>query len=310
MQTILGAGGAIGKELAKALTHYTADIRLVSRNPEKVNPGDQVLSADLTVSSEVSMAVEGSDIVYLTVGLPYKTKVWESTWPGIMQNVIDACIAHGAKLVFFDNIYLYSGDHLNPITENSRVDPPSKKGAVRAQLVEMIWDAVENRKLEAVIARCADFYGPKVKDVSLLTELVLVPLSEGKTANWLVNDKVKHAFTFTEDAGKATALLGNSPQAYGRAWHLPTAQNPPTGKEWVEMAAKQLGAKPKYRVVSKGMVKFLGFFIPIMRSIHEMLYQYDKDYVFDSSDFEKTFAYTPTPYSEGLSKVINIQFGK
>lgn len=310
MQTILGAGGAIGNELAKALTHYTTDIRLVSRNPEKVNPGDQVLSADLTVSSEVTKAVEGSDIVYLTVGLPYKTKVWQTTWPGIMQNVIDACVTHGAKLVFFDNIYLYSGDNLDPITEKSRVDPPSKKGAVRAQLVKMIWDAVESKKLEAVIARCADFYGPKVEDVSLLTELVLTPLSDGKTANWLVNDKVKHAFTFTEDAGRATALLGNSPEAYGRAWHLPTAQNPPTGKEWVEMAAQELGVKPKYRVVSKGMVKFLGIFVPIMRSIQEMLYQYDKDYVFDSSDFEKTFSYSPTPYQKGLAKVVQLQFRK
>ncbi|HKL03626.1 MAG TPA: hypothetical protein VJ911_08120, partial [Cryomorphaceae bacterium] len=215
-----------------------------------------------------------------------------------------------AKLVFFDNIYLYSGDNLYPITENSPIDPPSQKGMVRAELVKMIWEAVETRSLEAVIARCADFYGPNVKDVSLLTELVLVPLSEGKTANWLVNDKVKHSFTFTEDAGRATALLGNSNQAYGRTWHLPTAKNPPTGKEWVEMAANHLGVKPRYRVVSKRMVKILGIFIPVMRSIHEMLYQYDKDYVFYSDEFEKTFSYTPTTYKEGLEKVIKMQFRK
>jgi len=43
MQTILGAGGAIGTELAKALTKYTNKIRLVSRNPKKVNPGDELL---------------------------------------------------------------------------------------------------------------------------------------------------------------------------------------------------------------------------------------------------------------------------
>ncbi|MCA1762175.1 MAG: NAD-dependent epimerase/dehydratase family protein [Cryomorphaceae bacterium] len=310
MQTILGAGGAIGNELARALTHYTNDIRLVSRTPQKVNPDDQKFPADLTRADETRRAIQGSEIVYLTAGLPYKTKLWESTWPVIMQNVIDACVEEGAKLVFFDNIYLYSGDNLNPIVEDSPVNPPSKKGVVRAKLVKMIWDAVENRNLKAVIARCADFYGPNVKDVSLLTELVLVPLSEGKTANWLVNDKVKHAFTFTEDAGRATALLGNSPEAYGQAWHLPTAQNPPTGKEWVEMAAQVLGVKPKYRVVSKGMVKFLGIFVPIMRSIHEMLYQYDKDYVFNSAEFEKTFSYTPTPYRKGLEKVVQMQFRK
>ncbi len=34
MQTILGAGGSIGIELAKSLTSYTTDIRLVSRTPK------------------------------------------------------------------------------------------------------------------------------------------------------------------------------------------------------------------------------------------------------------------------------------
>lgn len=34
MQTILGAGGSIGTELAKELINYTKDIRLVSRNPK------------------------------------------------------------------------------------------------------------------------------------------------------------------------------------------------------------------------------------------------------------------------------------
>lgn len=46
-QTILGAGGAIGIELAKALTAYTTDIRLVGRNPKKVNTTDQLFQADL-----------------------------------------------------------------------------------------------------------------------------------------------------------------------------------------------------------------------------------------------------------------------
>jgi uncharacterized protein YbjT (DUF2867 family) len=52
-QTILGANGAIGIELAKALTTYTTDIRLVSRNPKKVNPNDMLFPADLTIREDV-----------------------------------------------------------------------------------------------------------------------------------------------------------------------------------------------------------------------------------------------------------------
>lgn len=42
MQTILGAGGAIGSELARELSQYTHKIRLVSRNPQQVNATDEL----------------------------------------------------------------------------------------------------------------------------------------------------------------------------------------------------------------------------------------------------------------------------
>lgn len=49
MQTILGANGQIGEELARELArNYTSDIRIVSRNAKKVNATDTVFSADLS----------------------------------------------------------------------------------------------------------------------------------------------------------------------------------------------------------------------------------------------------------------------
>ena len=42
MQTILGSGGAIGLPLAKELKSFTSQIRLVSRNPKKVNDTDEL----------------------------------------------------------------------------------------------------------------------------------------------------------------------------------------------------------------------------------------------------------------------------
>lgn len=308
MQTILGAGGAIGTELARALTDYTTDIRLVGRHPRKVNQTDELFQANLTHADEVDKAVEGSEVVYLTVGLPYDLKIWESDWPVIMQNVIDACLEHKIRLVFFDNIYLYDGKNMNPITENHPINPPSKKGKVRAKLVQMIWDAVQQKGLIALIARCADFYGPSVKKVSILSETVIKPLKEGKTANWLSSDQYKHSFTYTIDAGKGTALLGNTPHAFGETWHLPTAKNPPTGKEWIEMIANELGVKPKYRTVGKTLTRVMGLFSSTMGEIYEMLYQYDKDYVFSSDKFEKAFSFKPTGYKEGIKEIISTDY--
>jgi nucleoside-diphosphate-sugar epimerase len=310
MQTILGAGGAIGNELAKALPKYSKEIRLVSRNPKRVNETDELFKADITKSEDVIKAVEGSEIVYLTVGLPYNTNLWQITWPLIMKNVIEACRVNKAKLVFFDNIYMYDPTNLDPITEEHPINPSSKKGKVRADIAQMIWDAVRKDGIKALIARSSDFYGPSIKNTSVLTETVFKPLSKGKKASWMGSAKFRHSYTYTVDAGKATALLGNTSDAYGQVWHLPTAPDPFTGKEWSEIIAKQLGVTPKYRVVNKFLVRIIGIFVPIMKEMVEMMYQYDRHYVFNSNKFEKRFDFKPTPYLEGIKEIVQKGYQK
>ena len=310
MQTILGSGGAIGIELAKALIKYTNEIRLVSRNPEKINHTDELVSADLLNPNEVKNAVKGSSIVYVTVGFPYSYKVWKESWPVFTENVIDACIEHDCKLVFFDNIYMYDSNHLNGMTEDTPINPPSKKGQIRAEIVDLIMNKVKEGALTALVARSADFYGPNIKNTSILTETVFNPLSNGKKANWMSSLKFKHSFTYTPDAAEATALLGNSEKAYNQVWHLPTAENPPTGKEWIEAISKEMGVKPRYQVATKFIVKLLGLFNPIMKEMPEMMYQYDRDYVFNSEKFEKEFNYKPTPYLDGIKEIIKADYKK
>ncbi len=310
MQTILGAGGAIGVSLAKALTQYTTDIRLVNRHPVKVNESDQAVTADLMDPVQVKKAIEGSSIVYVTVGFPYSYKAWEASWPAFMKAVIRACQEAKCKLVFFDNMYLYDPAYLNGMNELTPVNPCSKKGAVRARIAQMILDETKNGTLTALIARSADFYGPSIKQVSLLTETVFNNLASGKKANWLISDSFKHSFTYVPDAGKATALLGNTEDAFNQVWHLPTAPDPFTGKQWVEAIAKELNVNPRYRVVPKLMVQIMGLFMPIMKETVEMLYQYDRHYVFDSSKFEKRFGIKPTPYLEGIREVIKADYSQ
>ena len=310
MQTILGSGGIIAIELAKALAEYTPHIRLVSRHPEKVNPTDELLAADLLNPQEIDNAVAGSKVVYVTIGFPYSAKTWQRTWPTFMGNVIKACKEHDCKLVFFDNIYMYDDGQLDGMTENTLINPPSKKGKVRTRLVHMIMEEVKNANLTALIARCADYYGPGIKRNGMLRETVFKNLAKGKKANWLGSAQYKHSFTYTPDAGKATALLGNTDDAYNQVWHLPTAANPYTGKEWVEHIAKAMGTKPKIQVAPKFLVRLMGLFIPIMGEMVEMLYQYDRDYVFDSSKFEKRFNFTPTPYTKGIQDVVRSDYSQ
>ncbi|HEY4877418.1 MAG TPA: NAD-dependent epimerase/dehydratase family protein [Puia sp.] len=302
MQTILGANGAIGSELAKALKTYTNKIRIVGRSPKKINESDELFAADLTDAAQVGKAIEGSEIVYLTIGFEYKLKVWQKNWPKLMSDVIASCKKHKAKLVFFDNIYLYDKSEIPHMTENSRINPPGKKGKVRAEIAKMILDEVEKGKLTALIARSADFYGPDSNNN--ITRIIFDDFKKGKKASWLVNATKQHNFTYTPDAGKATALLGNTADAFNQVWHLPTTHEKINGQQWIEAIAKEMNVSPKYQVLPVWLMGVLGIFMPQIRELKEISYQSDRDYFFDSSKFEKRFGINPTSVETGISETI------
>jgi nucleoside-diphosphate-sugar epimerase len=301
MQTILGSSGIIGKEVARELHRsYTKDIRLVARNPKAVNPTDQLFKADLMNRDQVMQAVKGSEVVYLTVGIQYSAKIWAEQWPVIMRNVADACMAEQVKLVFFDNVYSY-GKVNGWMTEETPYNPCSKKGKTRLQVISMMMDEVKKGNLQALIARAPDFYGPDTP-LSFVNATVFQNFAKGKKAQWMGNDLKKHSFIFTPDAGKATAILGNTASAFNQVWHLPTDQNMLTGKEFIEISAKAFGVKPGYMVVPKWMLQLIGLFNPIIKESVEMLYQNEYDYLFDSSKFEKEFGFKPASYQAGIQE--------
>ncbi|HEX2533389.1 MAG TPA: NAD-dependent epimerase/dehydratase family protein, partial [Chitinophagaceae bacterium] len=266
MQTILGAGGSIGPSLARALTAYTEDIRLVSRHPKQVNPTDKLMPADLTDEAAIDKAVAGSEVVYLTIGLPYKTSVWENQWPRLVRAVLQSCERHGARLVFFDNIYSYDLSCLNHMTEICPLNPPSRKGKVRRELVTLIQEAIDRQKVQALIARSADFLGTKN---SILVETVYNNLVKGRKGSWFCSLDHVHQFTYTEDAARATAQLGNTADAYGQTWHLPTDGVRRTGREWIALFAREMKGPEGARAFPAWSFSVLGLFVPVLKELKE-----------------------------------------
>jgi nucleoside-diphosphate-sugar epimerase len=219
-----------------------------------------------------------------------------------MKNVIGACKKENTKLVFFDNIYIYDPNHLSHMTEDTPFNPISKKGEVRTEIVTMLLNEMGAGNLRATIARSADFYGFS-PNTSVLEIMVFKNFAQEKKTNWFCSLDFRHSFTFTSDAAKATAILGNSEKAFNETWHLPTAKNPLTGREWTEIIAKEMNQEPHVQLVGRGIARIMGILNKDMKELSEMLYQYDREYVFDSTKFEQTFQFTPTGYSEGVKHV-------
>jgi nucleoside-diphosphate-sugar epimerase len=273
---------------------------LVSRNPKLFPGAAETVAADLSNLDDTVKAVTGSRIAFLLVGLKYDVKVWRELWPRIMRNAIEAAKRANAKLVFFDNVYMY-GKVDGPMTEETPFRPCSKKGEIRAQIATMLLNEMKAGNLTALIARSADFYGPGAR-TGIPNVLVFDKLAKGAKASWLVNDSVKHSFTFTPDAARSLVLLADNESAWNQTWHVPTAPDPPTGKQFIELAAKEFGTKTKYRVLTRPMLWMAGWFDTTVRELYEMLYQYEFDYVFDSTKFMKAFHFQPTSYSESVHR--------
>jgi len=93
---------------------------------------------------------------------------------------------------------------------------------------------------------------------------------------------------------------------WGEVWHLPTATPPPTGAEFVDLAARLLGRQPRLKVLAPWMLRMAGLFNRTIRELVEMLYQYEIPYIFDSSKFERRFAFSPTPYTRGIEETARV----
>ena len=307
LTTILGAGGPISNELVRILSAKGTPLRLVSRNPRPA-AGIETMAADISDQQQAIRAVAGSAVVHLLIGLKYDAKLWQELWPRIMTNTIEACKRAGAKLIFFDNVYMY-GKVDEPMTEETPIAPVSKKGEVRAQIATMLMDEVKRGRLTAMIARSADFYGPADAGHGVLNVLVFDAFAKESKAQWLINDSVPHSLTFTPDAARGVAMLAERDSAWNQVWHLPTASPALTGREIVAMAAQAFGVKPKYRILNRGMIKVGGWFNPLVGELYEMLYQNDSPYIFDSTKFARAFGFAGTPYAEGI-RIAAASYGK
>jgi len=297
MHTILGAGGPIANSLTKVLSAAGETVRLVSRTQVQTSGSATWIGADLKDIAQLKKAVQGSTIIYLCAGLRYDKKVWADEWPAIMQNLIDAAKYTGARVIFFDNVYMY-GYVKGVMTENTLYNPSSRKGEIRTRIAEHLMRESKSGNVNATIARAADFYGAESMN-SFFDSMVLAKYAKKQKAMWLGKAATRHSFTYVPDTGKSLYTLAKDQGSGNQVWHLPTAPAL-TGKDFIELAARVFDTPPRYMQVNKLFLDTIGLFNKLIRETSEMYYQYEFDYIFSSEKFEKAYNILPTSYEDGI----------
>jgi nucleoside-diphosphate-sugar epimerase len=305
MHTILGAGGPVANSLAAELNAAGEPVRLVSRKKVETSGSSSWIGADLKDLNQLKMATQGSTIIYMCAGLQYNKKIWATEWPLIMQNIIDVAKHAGARVIFFDNVYMY-GHVEGVMTEETPHNPSSIKGAIRARIAEQLMNEAKAGNLRATIARAADFYGAETLN-SFYDSMVLVKYAKKQKAMWLGNTKAKHSFTYVPDTGKALYTLAKDTASDNQVWHLPTAPAL-TGEKFIQLAANVFNTKPDYMRVNKLLLNTIGLFNKLIQETAELYYQYQYDYIFSSEKFEKAYQVKPTSYEDGLRQLSQTLF--
>jgi len=303
LHLVLGGSGVIGQAVIKELKRKRLQVKALERT-KKVE-GIETINVDLNDKESTIEAISGASHVYLCIGLPYKIKIWKAEWPIVMKNVIYACSLANAKLIFLDNIYMYGPAPLSvPFDETENQYPNTKKGKLRKQIANMLLNAHKAKKIQAVIGRAADFYGPNTKN-SILYYSFLERMRNNKAPQLIAKSNVKHTFAYTEDVGKALVILALDESTYGQTWHLPVGEAK-TMKEILDIFNEHQGTDYKPSHLPRPMLVLLSFFMGPLREVKEMLYQFDKPYIMATKKFKEHFqSFKVTPYEQGIKNMID-----
>jgi nucleoside-diphosphate-sugar epimerase len=293
--------GAVGRATADRLARQGRSLRIVQRHkPAALPRGASFTACDILDAGSVAAAVGEARQVVMAVGFPYEGAVWRASWPRAMANLLAACRATGARLVFVDNLYMY-GPQREPLREDMPLADVGIKPAVRAGVTRQWMAAHQAGEVRVTALRAPDFYGPEVA-LSHLGDVGLRALARGKRATLVAPPDTPHDFAYVPDIARGVESLLDAPDdAYGQAWHIPCAPTR-TAREILAIGARALGVTLRISAVPLALWSPLGLVIPFMREMSEMRFQWDRPYTVDARKFCERFWSDPTPFERGASE--------
>lgn len=295
--------GPLGLAVLRELRRQGRRVRMINRSGRVSFAKDlqtEVGGANAADPAQAGEVCVGATVVYHCVGLPYPR--W-TEFPAIASGIIEGAAAAGARLVYGDNLYMY-GPVDRPMTEDLPSAASSRKGRIRAKVARMLLDAHAAGKLQVGIGRGSDFFGPFATDAAMMGSRVFGRALAGKPAQVVGNPDRLHTYTFIDDFAKALVLIGDRSEAQGKIWHVPSAPAM-SARQFVEAVFQALGRPAKLQVAPRLMITVGGWFDPNMKELGEMLYQFERDFVMDSSRFERTFDMRPTQQEEAIRQTLD-----
>ena len=296
--------GAIGRAVMNELLKRGESVRVVSRSGkmDEAPAGVEVVAADLYDSASVKEVTRGAKVVYQASQPRYFE--WTTKFMPLQNAIIEGLSGGSAKLVFVENLYMYGESNGKPMTEDFPHNAHTRKGKARSELSNAAFAAHKAGKVRVSAGRGSDFFGAWGLTTAAMGERTFYPMIAGKAAGLVGNIDVPHTHTYIPDFGKALVILGERDEADGQAWHVPNNNPRVTQREMAKMIADELGLPLKVSAMGKTMMAIGGLFIPEAKESVEMMYEFEKTFIVDSSRFEKTFGMKATPMKDAIKETV------
>jgi nucleoside-diphosphate-sugar epimerase len=294
--------GTLGTTIARQLLAQGKSVRMVSRRSDAWVPqGAEWVGGDAANPDFTRTVCQGAQVIYHCAGPAYHFKAWVKEFPPLQHGILAGAIASGAKLIYGDSLYGY-GPVKGPMHEDLPYAATTRKGKLRAQLAETLMSAHRAGKVAVAIARASDFYGEGVLN-SALGSRVFISALQGKPAAAIGNLDLPHTYTYIGDLAKAMVILGEREAAIGQVWHVPNAPTLST-RELLNLLFAELALPAKMQGMGKLMIQMGGLFIPAAAESVEMMYQFERPFIVDSTKFIQAFGDIATPHREALRRTI------
>jgi nucleoside-diphosphate-sugar epimerase len=301
LHVIFGTG-PLGRSVAEELVKRGKTVRMVNRSgkAEGLSRDIEVVAGDAYSHEFTRYITKGAEVVYQCAQPEYDQ--WTEKFPALQTSILESTAHNSAKLVIADNLYMYGDPNSQTISETSLENPHTKKGKLRKQMADTALEAHRTGKLQVALSRPSHYFGP---GYDIAANFMFLPALKDKAVQLLGKADVPHSFSYVPDAGRAMAILGTSEQSWGQVW-IPPVMPVMKQREFAQKVWQTAGQSgtAKITLLHKWMLSLVGLFNPASRETVEMLYEFEKPYIVDSSKFEKTFGVTATPLDEAVKRTL------
>ncbi|MFD2248303.1 NAD-dependent epimerase/dehydratase family protein [Pontibacter ruber] len=303
---VLGATGSIGyafaMELLKRGERVTVLVRDGSKAAKLFGQAPNLLVAEGDAQDLELMKRLGRQATHIFHGINYPYNKWEGNMERVTQNVIVAASQNHATILFPGNVYNY-GNIKTEITEDTPMEPGTKKGAIRVMLEQMLQQAAAEGKCRVLVLRLPDFWGPNVLNEGIAP--IFRAALKGEAMPWLVRNDIPHQLVYTPDAARVFYELVQLQPQEPYALYNYGGEVMPSIKAWQAQLASIAGNKPRHRLYSKTFISIMGLFIPVLRELKEMLYLFENTILLNDDKLHRVLPqFTETPMQQAMQETL------